>query len=173
MRGGHRRAERPVPKRGTEMAALLRRDHPRVALVGLRGAGKSSIGARLAKGLGVPFVELDLEGNPAARQHTGPFQRARVYSGGNLKDFEARAKASGDRVLFVGDHIYGDMLRSRKTRAEETLEGQAGDAPAVLIRPPGPRGRPGRLVGPRRVGRRGPTVPRARRALRLPAGRLR
>ncbi|MBX3226005.1 MAG: helix-turn-helix domain-containing protein [Labilithrix sp.] len=30
-----------------------------IALVGLRGAGKSSIGAALAKKLGVPFVELD------------------------------------------------------------------------------------------------------------------
>lgn len=30
-----------------------------VALVGLRGAGKSSIGAAVAKRLGVPFVELD------------------------------------------------------------------------------------------------------------------
>jgi XRE family transcriptional regulator, aerobic/anaerobic benzoate catabolism transcriptional regulator len=30
-----------------------------IALVGLRGAGKSSIGAALAKRLGVPFVELD------------------------------------------------------------------------------------------------------------------
>jgi 5'-nucleotidase len=65
-----------------------------------------------------PFVELDLEGNPVARPNggsSGPFQRARVYSGGNLKDFEERARASGDRVLFVGDHIYGDMLRSRKS----------------------------------------------------------
>jgi XRE family aerobic/anaerobic benzoate catabolism transcriptional regulator len=33
----------------------------RIALVGLRGAGKSTLGARLAKALGVPFVELDLE----------------------------------------------------------------------------------------------------------------
>jgi XRE family aerobic/anaerobic benzoate catabolism transcriptional regulator len=33
----------------------------RVALVGLRGAGKSTLGARLAKELGVPFVELDRE----------------------------------------------------------------------------------------------------------------
>jgi XRE family aerobic/anaerobic benzoate catabolism transcriptional regulator len=30
-----------------------------IALVGLRGAGKSSIGAAVAKKLGVPFVELD------------------------------------------------------------------------------------------------------------------
>ena len=33
----------------------------RIALLGLRGAGKSTLGARLAASLGVPFVELDLE----------------------------------------------------------------------------------------------------------------
>jgi XRE family aerobic/anaerobic benzoate catabolism transcriptional regulator len=32
---------------------------PRLALVGLRGAGKSTIGRRLAKRLKVPFIELD------------------------------------------------------------------------------------------------------------------
>lgn len=31
----------------------------RIALVGLRGAGKSTLGAKLAQGLDVPFVELD------------------------------------------------------------------------------------------------------------------
>lgn len=33
----------------------------RVALIGLRGAGKSSLGAALASALGAPFVELDRE----------------------------------------------------------------------------------------------------------------
>jgi len=33
----------------------------RVALIGLRGAGKSTLGVRLAKELGVPFIELDRE----------------------------------------------------------------------------------------------------------------
>ena len=33
----------------------------RVALIGLRGAGKSTLGARLAERLGVPFIELDRE----------------------------------------------------------------------------------------------------------------
>jgi XRE family aerobic/anaerobic benzoate catabolism transcriptional regulator len=33
----------------------------RIALIGLRGAGKSTLGARLAKELGAPFVELDDE----------------------------------------------------------------------------------------------------------------
>jgi XRE family aerobic/anaerobic benzoate catabolism transcriptional regulator len=34
---------------------------PRVALVGLRGAGKSTLGAMLAEDLGFPFVELSRE----------------------------------------------------------------------------------------------------------------
>ena len=33
----------------------------RIALIGLRGAGKSTLGSRLARHLGVPFVELDSE----------------------------------------------------------------------------------------------------------------
>jgi XRE family aerobic/anaerobic benzoate catabolism transcriptional regulator len=33
----------------------------RIALIGLRGAGKSTLGALLAKELGVPFIELDRE----------------------------------------------------------------------------------------------------------------
>ena len=37
------------------------RREDRIALVGLRGAGKSTLGARLAKELGVAFLELDRE----------------------------------------------------------------------------------------------------------------
>jgi 5'-nucleotidase len=64
-----------------------------------------------------PFIELDHTGAPTTRPNadSGPFQRGRIYQGGNLKAFEERARASGDHVLFVGDHIYGDMLRSRKS----------------------------------------------------------
>ncbi len=36
-------------------------DAPRIALLGLRGAGKSTLGARLAAHCGVPFIELDRE----------------------------------------------------------------------------------------------------------------
>jgi XRE family aerobic/anaerobic benzoate catabolism transcriptional regulator len=35
--------------------------HGRIALVGLRGAGKTTLGQRAAEALGVPFVELDRE----------------------------------------------------------------------------------------------------------------
>jgi HAD superfamily 5'-nucleotidase-like hydrolase len=66
-----------------------------------------------------PFLELGPDGAPLIRSGDkapdAPFQRGRIYAGGNIKTFQTRARASGDRVLFVGDHIYGDMLRSRKS----------------------------------------------------------
>ena len=43
----------------------------RVALVGLRGAGKSTIGEKLAEALGVPFIELDREVEKEAGDNLG------------------------------------------------------------------------------------------------------
>ncbi len=58
----------PTPKLAELRSQLVRdfgaartdRMH-RIALVGLRGAGKSTLGARLARERGVPFIELDRE----------------------------------------------------------------------------------------------------------------
>ena len=44
---------------------------PRVALIGLRGAGKSTIGPRLARRLKIPFVELDALVEEAAGMPAG------------------------------------------------------------------------------------------------------
>jgi hypothetical protein len=38
-----------------------------------------------------------------------------VYEGGELATFERMMGISGDRILYVGDHIYGDILRSKKS----------------------------------------------------------
>ena len=54
------------------------------------------------------------------RPATLPFERGAVYEGGNLHDFEKFLNIPGDRVLYVGDHIYGDILRSKKESAWRT-----------------------------------------------------
>src|SRR3954451_20008695 len=51
----------------------------------------------------------------------GPFLRGRIYQGGNVQEFQDRAGVSqGERVLYIGDHIYGDMLRAKKSSVWRT-----------------------------------------------------
>ncbi|MBK6516723.1 MAG: HAD-IG family 5'-nucleotidase [Polyangiaceae bacterium] len=49
-----------------------------------------------------------------------PLERGAVYEGGNLHDLERALGVSGDRILYVGDHIYGDILRSKRESAWRT-----------------------------------------------------
>ncbi|MBK7858547.1 MAG: HAD-IG family 5'-nucleotidase [Archangiaceae bacterium] len=63
-----------------------------------------------------PFLEVDpttaqvkTSGEPTA------LERGKVYQGGNLQTFERLTQHAGERVLYVGDHIYGDILKSKKT----------------------------------------------------------
>jgi 5'-nucleotidase len=49
-----------------------------------------------------------------------PLERGTIYEGGNLEDLERALAAAGDQVLYVGDHIYGDILRSKKESAWRT-----------------------------------------------------
>ncbi|MCL2450006.1 MAG: HAD-IG family 5'-nucleotidase, partial [Polyangiaceae bacterium] len=51
---------------------------------------------------------------------TMPLERGKVYEGGNLHDLERALGAAGDEILYVGDHIYGDILRSKKESAWRT-----------------------------------------------------
>jgi len=41
-------------------------------------------------------------------------ERGQVYLGGNIADLERALGYAGDEVLYVGDHIYGDVLRAKK-----------------------------------------------------------
>lgn len=66
----------------------------RIALVGLRGAGKSTLGARLAAALQVPFVELDREIEREAGTSLG--EVFSLYGQEGYRRFEQRAL---DRVL--------------------------------------------------------------------------
>ena len=46
--------------------------------------------------------------------------RARVTTGGSLRDLERALGVGGERVLYIGDHIYGDILKSKKSSTWRT-----------------------------------------------------
>jgi len=66
----------------------------RIALLGLRGAGKSTLGKKLAESLGVPFVELDREVEKEAGARLG--EVFAMYGQDAFRRFERRAL---ERVL--------------------------------------------------------------------------
>jgi XRE family aerobic/anaerobic benzoate catabolism transcriptional regulator len=66
----------------------------RVALVGLRGAGKSTVGEKLAQALEVPFIELDREVEKEAGANLG--EVFAMYGQDAFRRFERRAL---ERVL--------------------------------------------------------------------------
>jgi 5'-nucleotidase len=63
---------------------------------------------------GGPFLEVNIESGAPLTQARS-LERGRVYQGGNLADFERLTGIAGERILYVGDHIYGDILRSKKS----------------------------------------------------------
>jgi 5'-nucleotidase len=44
-----------------------------------------------------------------------------IYQGGCLAELERLLKVASDEVLYVGDHIYGDVLRAKKETAWRTM----------------------------------------------------
>jgi XRE family aerobic/anaerobic benzoate catabolism transcriptional regulator len=86
----------------------------RIALIGLRGAGKSTLGARLAADLNVPFIELDREiEKDAGVDLAGIFS---LYGQAGYRRFENRAlervlAAHGRAVISVG----GGVVSERET----------------------------------------------------------
>ncbi len=47
------------------------------------------------------------------RFHEGPLQKGMIYHGGSAELFQQLAGIRGDDILYVGDHIYGDIIRSK------------------------------------------------------------
>jgi 5'-nucleotidase len=59
-----------------------------------------------------PFVELDADGEP--RREVKHLKRGVMYTGGNSRDLEDTLKVTGNGILYVGDHMYSDIVRSKK-----------------------------------------------------------
>ncbi|XP_055909648.1 cytosolic purine 5'-nucleotidase isoform X1 [Eupeodes corollae] len=53
--------------------------------------------------------------------HIGPLQQGQVYSGGSCDVFTSLMNAKGKDVLYIGDHIFGDILKSKKIRGWRTF----------------------------------------------------
>ncbi len=62
-------------------------------------------------GEGRPLMERD---GDVLRPVDGSLARGKVYEGGSLREFERYIEQPGSTVLYIGDHIYGDILRSKK-----------------------------------------------------------
>jgi XRE family aerobic/anaerobic benzoate catabolism transcriptional regulator len=94
--------DRLPPHRLEDVVARLTRDfvpeeetrRQRIALIGLRGAGKSTLGARLATQKNVPFVELDRE----IEKETG-MPLAEIFSLYGQSGFRSIEKRTLERVL--------------------------------------------------------------------------
>lgn len=59
-----------------------------------------------------PFFEV-VEQSDMIRAHTGPLRHRGIYFGGNAQLFEQLTGFRGDEILYVGDHIYTDIIRSK------------------------------------------------------------
>lgn len=71
---------------------------------------------------GTVFREVNTEtGALKIGIHTGPLKRGQVYAGGSCDAFRLLVKARGKDVLYIGDHIFGDVLRSKKARGWRTF----------------------------------------------------
>ena len=82
---------------GVTVESLVREEHAQekpIALVGLRGAGKSTLGAKLAEALKMPFIELDREVEKEAGAKLG--EVFAMYGQDAYRRFERRAL---ERVL--------------------------------------------------------------------------
>lgn len=60
-----------------------------------------------------PLLALGPGGEPLGE--AASLERGTWYEGGNLATLERLLGISGERILYVGDHIYGDILRSKKS----------------------------------------------------------
>ncbi len=60
------------------------------------------------------FFEVDRRTGSVSAAPATRFERQHCYQGGSLAKLDELLGVQGDQVLYVGDHIYGDIIRSKK-----------------------------------------------------------
>jgi 5'-nucleotidase len=68
-----------------------------------------------------PFYEVVTEKEGLLKMHRGPLKPRQIYHGGNAILFERLTEQQGDQILYCGDHIYGDIQRSKELFNWRTL----------------------------------------------------
>jgi len=72
-------------------------------------------------GEGTALRQVDEEtGQLRLGSYTGKHERGLIYSGGNSEVFSEFIGAEGKDILFIGDHIFGDILKSKKQQGWRT-----------------------------------------------------
>ena len=61
-----------------------------------------------------PFIRLDQHGNELDEPVTALLPR-QIYSGGNIHDLERMMNLTGAQILYVGDHIFADIVISKRS----------------------------------------------------------
>jgi shikimate kinase len=105
--------QKPAEK-GVEAAIASALGRRSVVLVGMMGAGKSSIGRRLAARLGIPFVDADSEIESAAGMTIAEIfaRHGEAYFRGGEARVIARLLDTGPQVLATG----GGAVMNQQTR---------------------------------------------------------
>lgn len=55
------------------------------------------------------------------KPHSGKFDSGEIYHGGNCHLFQKLTNQKGDEILYCGDHIFGDIIRSKEGYNWRTL----------------------------------------------------
>ncbi|HTM20728.1 MAG TPA: HAD-IG family 5'-nucleotidase [Kofleriaceae bacterium] len=67
-----------------------------------------------------PFLLVDTANNTVDAVAARQLLPHRVYQGGNIVAFEEMTGVRGEHVLYIGDHIYGDVMRLKKSHIWRT-----------------------------------------------------
>ena len=59
-----------------------------------------------------PFREVNAHGEITGTAET--LRRGQIYDGGNSRELEQQLGVTGNQILYVGDHVYADIVKSRK-----------------------------------------------------------